>query len=104
MRSDVTARPAERTLRRRGRTAQRDPGSRTAARRNTRTGLLLVSPALAFVTVFALFPLAFGVYISLTNWPLIGSYHFIGLANNTALAHNSVFLESIGFTLEYTAI
>ena len=104
MRSDVTARPAERMLRRRGRAAQRDPGPRAASRRTTRTGLLLVSPALAFVAVFALFPLGFGIYISLTNWPLIGPYHFIGLANYTALVHNSVFLQSILFTLKYTAI
>ena len=104
MRGDVTVSPAERTLRRRDHAAQRDPGPRAAARRNTRTGLLLVSPALAFVAVFALFPLVFGIYISLTNWPLIGSYHFIGLANYTALIHNPVFLESIGFTLKYTAI
>ncbi len=104
MRSDVTAPPAERMLRRRGRAAQRDPGPRAASRRTTRTGLLLVSPALAFVAVFALFPLGFGIYISLTNWPLIGPYHFIGLANYTALVHNSVYLQSILFTLKYTAI
>ncbi len=56
------------------------------------------------MAVFALFPLAFGIYISLTNWPLIGPYHFIGLANYTSLVHNSVFLQSILFTLKYTAI
>ena len=103
MRGDVKVRPAERTLRRRDR-AQRDPGPHAASRRNTRTGLLLISPALAFVAVFALFPLGFGIYISLTNWPLIGPYHFIGLANYTSLVHNSVFLQSILFTLKYTAI
>ena len=54
--------------------------------------------------MFALFPLGFGVYISLTNWPLVGPYHFIGLANYTALVHNSVYLQSILFTLKYTAI
>jgi multiple sugar transport system permease protein len=73
-------------------------------RRDTRTGLALVSPALAFVIAFALFPLGFGVYISLTNWPLIGPYHFIGLSNYGNLIHNSVFLQSIVFTLKYTAI
>jgi multiple sugar transport system permease protein len=104
MRGEVTIPPAERTLRRRDHAAQRDPGPRAASRRTTRTGLLLVSPALAFVTVFALFPLGFGVYISLTNWPLIGPYHLIGLANYTALVHNSVYLQSILFTLKYTAI
>jgi multiple sugar transport system permease protein len=104
MRGEVTIPPAERAPRRRDHAAQRDPGPRAAARRTTRTGLLLVSPALAFVAVFALFPLGFGVYISLTNWPLIGPYHFIGLANYTALVHNSVYLQSILFTLKYTAI
>jgi multiple sugar transport system permease protein len=88
--------PAERTLRRRRSTAE--------ARRTTRTGLVLVSPAVLFVSVFALFPLGFGVYISLTNWPLIGPYHFIGLANYQSLLHSSVFLASIAFTLKYTAI
>jgi len=90
--------PAEQTLRRR----RHRPTAED--RRTTRTGLLLVSPAVAFVSVFALFPLGFGVYISLTNWPLIGPYHFIGLGNYQALLHSTVFLQSIVFTLKYTAI
>jgi multiple sugar transport system permease protein len=75
-----------------------------AQRRNIRTGLGLTAPALLIVGVFALFPLGYGVYISLTNWPLVGPYHFIGLANYTSLVHNSVFLQSIVFTLKYTGI
>ena len=93
----IGAPPAEPPLRRRSRAT-------AESRRTTRTGLLLVSPALLFVSVFALFPLGFGVYISLTNWPLIGPYHFIGLANYQSLLHSSVFLASIVFTLKYTAI
>lgn len=77
---------------------------RTLRARRGRIGMLLVSPAFALVAVFVLFPLGFAVYISLTNWPLVGAYHFIGLANYTALVHNSVFLQSIRFTLLYTAI
>jgi len=82
------------------------PQARSAARRRRdgRTGLILVSPALLFVAVFALFPLGFGVYISLTNWPLVGSYQFTGLSNYDALLHNSEFLQSIVFTLKYTGI
>jgi multiple sugar transport system permease protein len=81
------------------------PRRRSAAdRRNTRAGLSLTAPAILLVGVFALFPLGFGVYISLTNWPLVGPYHFIGLSNYQGLIHNSVFLQSIGFTLRYTAI
>jgi multiple sugar transport system permease protein len=84
--------------------ARRRPRSSAQARRNARTGLLLAAPALLFVAVFALYPLVFGAYISLTNWPLVGPYHFIGFSNYSALIHNSVFVESIVFTLKYTAI
>jgi multiple sugar transport system permease protein len=65
---------------------------------------LLIAPAIAVVGAFILYPLAFGVYISFTNWPLIGPYHFIGASNYDALLHNTVFIQSILFTLEYTAI
>ncbi len=123
MSGQVSAPPSEQQARRRGglthswlprggpaagRPAAGGPAPRrrstAASRRTTRTGLLLISPALLFVTAFALIPLGFGVYISLTNWPLVGPYHFIGLSNYTALVHNSVFLQSIRFTLEYTGI
>jgi multiple sugar transport system permease protein len=80
------------------------PVSSARSRRDTRTGLVLVTPALLFVAIFALYPLGFGVYISLTNWPLVGPYQFIGLANYYSLLHNSVFLQSILFTLKYTGI
>jgi multiple sugar transport system permease protein len=103
-----TARRARFGLARARGTRRRTPPSRAPrsaeARRTTRAGLALVSPALLFAGVFTLFPLGFGIYISLTDWPLIGPYHFIGLSNYTALVHNSVFLQSIVFTLEYTAI
>ena len=81
------------------------PRRRSAAdRRNARVGLAFTSPALLLVGAFALFPLGFGVYISLTNWPLVGPYHFIGLSNYQSLIHDTVFVQSILFTLKYTAI
>lgn len=82
------------------------PSARPSAegRRRARRGLALVSPALLLVSVFTLIPLGFGIYASLTNWPLIGPYHFIGLANYQSLIHNTLFIQSIEFTLEYTAI
>jgi multiple sugar transport system permease protein len=69
-----------------------------------RTGWLLVSPALLFVAVFVLAPLVFAVYISLTNWPLIGSYRFIGLDNYQAVLRDAAFLKAVLYTLLYTAI
>jgi multiple sugar transport system permease protein len=63
-----------------------------------------VSPALAFVAVFVLVPLAFAIYISLTSWPLIGSYHFVGLSNYANIVHDDRFLRAVLYTLVYTAI
>src|SRR3954469_6323770 len=68
------------------------------------TGVALVTPALAFGAVFVLAPLAFAVYISLTNWPLIGSYHFVGLRNYANIVHDDRFLRAVVYTLTYTAI
>lgn len=68
------------------------------------TGVALVSPALLFISVFVLAPLVFAVYISMTNWPLIGDYRFVGLDNYVAIAQDSAFWRSVGYTLLYTAI
>ncbi len=63
-----------------------------------------MSPAVALIIVFVLFPLGYAAYISLTNWPLLGPYHFVGLANYKELLHDSGFKHSVIFTLTYTAI
>ena len=80
------------------------PRSRARARREARTGWALIAPALAVVGVFILYPLGYGIYISFTNWPLVGPYHWVGLANYRALIHDTTFIDSIWFTLKYTAI
>jgi multiple sugar transport system permease protein len=66
--------------------------------------MILVAPAIALVAVFVLYPLGFAIYISLTNWPLIGSYHFVGAQNYSLLVHDPQFIHSVLFTLLYTAI
>lgn len=68
------------------------------------TAWALVAPALLFVVVFVLVPLVFAVYISLTNWPLIGSYRFVGLANYAAILQDAAFAKSVLYTLLYTAV
>jgi multiple sugar transport system permease protein len=70
----------------------------------SRTGVALITPALVFVAVFVLAPLVFAIYISLTNWPLIGSYRFIGLENYGAIGHDMAFWRAVLYTLLYTAI
>jgi multiple sugar transport system permease protein len=67
-------------------------------------GMMLVLPAVLFVAVFILAPLVFAIYISLTNWPLIGSYKFIGLQNYVSVSQDPAFWHAVLYTLIYTAI
>ncbi|WP_022881923.1 carbohydrate ABC transporter permease [Gryllotalpicola ginsengisoli] len=68
------------------------------------TGLALVLPVVAFVAVFVLAPLVVAVYISLTDFPLIGSYRFIGLTNYLSALTDPAFGHALLYTLIYTAI
>lgn len=77
---------------------------RRGATDHRRAAALLVSPAFLFVAVFVLFPLVFAVYMSLTNWPLIGPYHFVGGRNYAQIGQDAIFLDSVRFTLLYTGI
>jgi multiple sugar transport system permease protein len=70
----------------------------------SRTGMLLVAPAFLFVVVLVVVPLIFAIYISLTNWPLIGKYKYIGLENYRNIGQDSTFWHATVYTLVYTAI
>jgi multiple sugar transport system permease protein len=78
--------------------------SSALARRRQLIGFLFVLPALAFVVVFFLVPLAMTGWMSLQDWPLLGSSHFIGLQNYRTMASDSMFWQSLGFTTKYTVI
>jgi multiple sugar transport system permease protein len=89
--------------------ARERDGRITRRRRGTlshpsRTGMLLVAPAFLFVVVLVVVPLIFAIYISLTNWPLIGKYNYIGLENYRNIGQDSTFWHATVYTLVYTAI
>ncbi|MFI6070346.1 carbohydrate ABC transporter permease [Actinoplanes sp. NPDC051343] len=92
-RTRVAAKPDRRGRRRRGSLTHPAP-----------VAWAMISPALLFVLVFVLVPLGFAIYISLTNWPLIGSYRFVGLDNYRAMFSDTAFGQSVLYTLLYTAI
>ncbi len=87
-----------------------DVRTRSASRRARRTranqnlGLLFVLPCVAFVALFFLAPLVLTGWMSLHNWPLLGTPHFIGLDNYRALAADSMFWGSLAFTTKYTLV
>lgn len=59
-------------------------------------GWALIAPALIHLSVFALWPIAFVVYISLHRWPLLGDAHqFVGLSNFRLLCGDSAFFHAL---------
>lgn len=102
---DATTRPDSRGSR------QREGAPAPASRRRPRslthrptTGVLLVAPALALVAFFALAPLVLALFISFTNWPLIGEYRFVGLDNYLQAVQDPGMWKALRYTLLYTGI
>ncbi len=67
-------------------------------------GWMFVAPAVVLIAVFFLIPIGWSLLLSLQANNLLGSSHYIGLANYRALAQDPVFRHSVGHTLVYTAI
>lgn len=65
---------------------------------------LLVSPYLAFVCVFVLFPVLFCLFLTFHRWNIIAPMHFIGAGNYTRLFHDRLFWKAIGNTLKFLSL
>lgn len=63
-----------------------------------------MSPALVLLTVIFLAPLAVSVWMSVSNWPLLGEHSFIGLANYTRLVQDPLVHRALLFTLEFALV
>lgn len=72
--------------------------------RAARTGALFVAPAGLITLVLFLIPLGLLIWMSLQNYPLLGSPSFTGFDNYASIPGNTVFTKAIGFTLAYTAV
>ena len=68
------------------------------------TGLLYVVPALAFVSIFTLYPLGQMVWLSFNSWSLITPPKFVGLGNFIKAYSDRQFWVSLAFTLKYTLL
>lgn len=67
-------------------------------------GLAFVAPTAVTILVLFVLPLAIVVYMSLSDWPLLGSPTFIGFGNYAEILVDSRYLGAIGFTLGYTVL
>lgn len=64
-------------------------------------GLFFIAPALLLVLAFFIIPLAMAAWMSLHNWPLLGSPAYIGLGNYRALLSDANFHRALIFTGKY---
>lgn len=77
------------------RRSARGTGASGLHRQEKLAGLAFVAlPVIGFL-VFALFPLGFSVYASLTSWNGLGEMHFIGLENYRAMVDDPYFRKSL---------
>lgn len=74
------------------------------ARRTQWRGLLYIAPAMALVAVFFVLPLVLTFWMSLHNWPLMGSPRWIGVKNYLRMAADARFLAALQFTAYYTLV
>ncbi|MDK1492576.1 sugar ABC transporter permease [Sinorhizobium sp. 7-81] len=84
------------------------PGKALPVRRRRRhsqwRGLLYIAPAMALVIVFFVMPVLFTGWMSLHNWPLLGSPRWIGFNNYFRMANDARFASALRFTTYYTVI
>jgi len=73
----------------------------TETRRKMVWGYIFVTPAVLFFAVFAIFPIVFGTYLSLTSYNLLTPPRFIGFGNYFSLVSDPRFLLALRNTLVF---
>lgn len=79
-------------------------GARRLQRRATRTGLLFISPWIIGFLAFTVYPFLASLFFSFTNYSIVSSPRWIGLANYRQLFASGLFWRSIYNTLFYTVL
>ena len=85
------------TLDRVTRPLQRERAGRASARLKpgSLSPLLYLAPFLLFFIVFQVYPIFYGLYVSLTKWDLATAPRFIGLANYAGLLNDALFWRAL---------
>jgi multiple sugar transport system permease protein len=65
---------------------------------------LLLSPPLIFFAAFAIFPLVFTIFVSLSNWSITGAHTFIGFGNYAELFGSETFRTSAWNTVVFAVV
>jgi multiple sugar transport system permease protein len=75
--------------------ARSRPAVRLLSERSPLYALLYLAPFLILFLTFHVYPIFYGLYVSLTAWDLLTPPRWVGLANYLNLTHDSLFLTSL---------
>jgi multiple sugar transport system permease protein len=94
------------TLDRATESARRRRVGRVGARKWWRSfaPLLYLAPFLIFFTIFQIYPIFYGLYVSLTKWDLVSEPQFVGLANYANLGKDSLYWTSLRNTVFFALL
>ncbi|MBV9174783.1 MAG: sugar ABC transporter permease [Chloroflexi bacterium] len=67
-------------------------------------GLLYLAPFLSVFLVFHVYPIFYGLYVSLTAWDLLTAPRWVGLSNYLQLTHDGLFLTSLRNTALFVVL
>lgn len=76
----------------------------TRNRKTTIAAILFLLPFVAVYTVFTIWPVIQGVYVSFFKWTLSGKQRFVGLQNFEKLLTDRNFIQSLGNTFKFVII
>lgn len=65
------------------------------------TPIVFLLPSLVIITIFAIVPIIWGFYLSLTDYPMLQAPEFIGLGNFKRMMNDHVFKISLVNTFRY---
>jgi multiple sugar transport system permease protein len=80
------------------------PALRVFGERSPLYALLYLAPFLVVFLTFHVYPIFYGLYVSLTAWDLLTPPRWVGLANYVNLTHDSLFLTSLRNTALFVVL
>lgn len=80
------------------------PGRRMTKLRDMKIALLFILPAMIGLVFFTLVPTVRGIYLSFTEYSLLGQPTWVGIDNYTAIFKDKLFWNAMAVTLQYVGI
>ena len=76
----------------------------TYKRKNLLAAVLFLLPFTVFYTIFTIWPIIQGLYVSLHKWGLMGKQRFVGLKNYQKFLGDRYFWEALGNTTKFVVL